>query len=196
MFGKIAQDIVLHQFFMQLEQLNLSYLANEDRILCKVGLSSEAPDGPKNEIQFFFTRRLLQLMWPVLMESIASHLRLNRPEAAFASEELVNMDHDEAIQKISESGNFDQEYDGNNRNILNGERPYLLETVKIHLQKNEPLWLQFFPTQGGTVDLKLHTELLHGFCKLLIDTEKLAGWNLDLVLPKSEEFSKPAHLLN
>jgi len=67
MFGKIAQDIVLHQFFMQLEQLNLSYLANEDRILCKVGLSSEAPDGPKNEIQFFFTRRLLQLMWPVLM---------------------------------------------------------------------------------------------------------------------------------
>lgn len=181
---------------MQLEQLNLTYLANEDRILCKVGLSAESADAPKNEIQLFFTRRLLQLMWPVLMESIASHLRLNRPEAAFASEELVNMDHDEAIQRIAESGNFDQRYDSTDRNILSGDHPYLLETVKFHLQKDEPLWLQFFPMQGNTVDLKLHNELLHGFCKLLIDTEKAAGWGLDLVLPKSEEFHKPAHLLN
>lgn len=181
---------------MLLEQLNLSYLADEDRILCKVGLSAETANGPKNEIQLYFTRRLLRMMWPVMMEAMTSHLRINRPEAAFASEELMNMDHDEAVQKIAEDGNFDQEYDSSNRHVLNGERPYLPITVKFHLQKDEPFWLQFFPSQGGTVDLKLNTELLHGFCKLMIDTEKLAGWELDLKLPKSEEFEKPAYLLN
>lgn len=182
---------------MHLEQLNLSYLPAEDRILLRVGLSAASQDAKeKHEVQIFLTRRMLKLMWPAMMEATTAHLRLNRPEAAFASEELLNMDHDEAIQHIAETGNFDRAYDGEDRKILNGERPFLLETIKFHLQKDAPLWLQFFPVQGGTVDLKLDTELLHGFCKLLIDSERASGWGLDLVLPKSEELNKPAHLLN
>ena len=78
---------------MHLEQLNLRYLADEDRILLRIGFSSHEADVAKQEIQLFFTRRILQKMWPVLMNSITSHLRINRPEAAFASSDLVNMQH-------------------------------------------------------------------------------------------------------
>jgi hypothetical protein len=131
-----------------------------------------------------------------MMEAISAHMRLNRPEAAFASEELINIEYQKAVDTIKESGNFDQAYSEENRKALNGERPFLLETVKFHLKANAALWIQFFPTQGGTVDLRLETSLLHGFCKLLIDAEKASGWGLDLSLPKPEEMSVPAHLLN
>jgi hypothetical protein len=181
---------------MQLEQLNLTYRADEDRILLRVGFSSDNPEQPKQEIQLFFTRRMLQKLWPTMMEAISAHMRLNRPEAAFASSELVNMEHQQAIDNIKKSGNFDQAYSEDNRKTLNGERPLLLETIKFHLKANSPLWIQFFPTQGGTVDLRLETSLLHGFCKLLIDAEKASGWGLDLNLPKAEEMSVPAHMLN
>lgn len=181
---------------MHLEQLNLTYIPTEDRILLRVGLNDPSGQEEKQEVQIFFTRRMLNLMWPAMMEAITAHMRLNRPETAFASEEILNMDHDEAIQNIAESGNFDRAYDSDNRKIVNGERPFLLNTIKFHLQKDAPLWIQFFPEQGGTVDLKLDTDLLHGFCKLLIDSERASGWGLDLVLPKAEEFTKPAHLLN
>jgi hypothetical protein len=181
---------------MPLEQLNLTYLTDEDRILLRIGFSTEDTDQSKQELQIFFTRRLLQKLWPTMMEAISAHMRLNRPEAAFASDELVNLEHQNALDKIKQSGNFDQAYTQENRKALNGERPFLLETVKFHLKAKAALWIQFFPTQGGTVDLRLETSLLHGFCKLLIDAEKASGWGLDLSLPKPEEMSVPAHLLN
>jgi hypothetical protein len=56
--------------------------------------------------------------------------------------------------------------------------------------------MQFITQKGETVDLKLETSLLHGFCKLLIDAEKASEWGLDISLPKIEEMSVPAHLLN
>lgn len=181
---------------MHLEQLNLTYLTDEDRILLRIGFSSEEAEPSKQELQIFFTRRLLQKMWPTLMEAIGAHMRLNRPEAAFASDELVNMEHQNAVDKIKQSGNFDQAYSDENRTPVNGERPFLIETIKFHLKVNAALWIQFFPTQGGTVDLRLETSLLHGFCKLLIDAEKVSSWDLNLSLPKPEEMLVPAHLLN
>ena len=108
----------------------------------------------------------------------------------------MNMEHQEAVQNITESGNFGQNYEAENRTALNGERPFLITTIKFHLQKDAPLWMQLFSENGETIDLKLNTELLHGFCKLLIDLEKRSGWGLDLVMPKTEEMSVPAHMLN
>ncbi|MFA9275515.1 MAG: hypothetical protein ACEQSE_11655 [Candidatus Aquirickettsiella gammari] len=181
---------------MHLEQLNLTYLLNEDRILLRIAFSVKDAAQEKQEIQLFFTRRMLQRLWPTMMEAISSHMRLNRPETAFASDELVNFEHQQAIDAINESGNFNHAYETENRKSLNGERPLLLETIKFHLQPNAPLWIQFITQENGTIDLKLETSLLHGFCKLLIDAEKISGWDLQLSLPNVEEMSVPAHLLN
>ena len=79
---------------------------------------------------------------------------------------------------------------------MNGERPLLLDSIKFHLQANAPFWIQFIPQTGGSIDLKLETHLLHGFCKLILDAEKKACWGLDLNLPGSEEMHVPAHMLN
>ncbi|MBY0574485.1 MAG: hypothetical protein K2P84_12460 [Undibacterium sp.] len=187
---------------MHLEQLNLSYLLHEDRILLRIGFADTAAEEAndhklnKQEIQLFLTRRMLQRMWPTMMEAITSHLRINRPEAAFASSDILNMQHKQAVTAIAESGNFSQAYEADNRQNVTGALPLLLETVKFHLQAKSAFWIQFIPLQGGAVDLKLTPSLLHGFCKLLIDAEKLSGWDLGLHLPESEAMNIPAHLLN
>lgn len=184
---------------MYLEQLNLTYLINEDRIVLKIGIfakNKETNSNEKQEIQLFITRRMLQRLWPVLMESISSHMRINRPEAAFASEELVSMEHEQAIGKIKEEGNFSHAYESDNRKPLHGERPLLVDSIKFYLKANAPFWIQFIVQPNQTIDLKLETNLLHGFCKLLIDAEKISEWNLDLSLPKADEMSIPSHLLN
>jgi hypothetical protein len=181
---------------MHLEQLNLTYLPNEDRILLRIGFADVNPDEQKQELQVFFTRRMLQRLWPIMMDAITSHMRINRPEAAFASADLVQMEHQKAVDDFKESGNFNQSYDAEKRKSINGERPMLLETVKFHLSANAPFWIQFIPQNGGSVDLKLETPLLHGFCKLLVDAEKASDWRLELALPGVEEMHVPAHLLN
>lgn len=184
---------------MHLEQLNLTYLINEDRILLRIGFSTrnkETELDEKQEVQLFITRRMLQRLWPVLMESISSHMRLNRPETAFASEELIQIEHEEAVDQIKEEGNFGQSYQSEERKAIHGEVPLLLESINFHLKANSPLVIQFIAQQGQSIDLQLENNLLHGFCKLLIDAERAAGWDLALSLPKAEEMSVPAHLLN
>ncbi|MBR7801297.1 hypothetical protein [Undibacterium fentianense] len=181
---------------MHLEQLNLTYLPQEDRILLRIGFFVKDADPEKQEVQIFFTRRMLQRMWPTLMEAIGSHMRLNRPETAFASDELVNLEHKKAVDTIKEKGNFSQAYDADKRKSMNGERPLLLETIKFHLKPDAPLWLQFITPENGSIDLKLETSLIHGFCKLLIDAERASGWGLELSLPKVDEIGVPPHLLN
>ena len=54
---------------MHLEQLNLTYLSNEDRILLRIGFFVKDAEQEKQEIQLFFTRRMLQRLWPTLMEA-------------------------------------------------------------------------------------------------------------------------------
>ena len=181
---------------MHLEQLNLTYNPAEDRILLRIGFSVKDAEQEKQQIQIFITRRMLQRLWPTLIEAITSHMRLNRPETAFASQELVNYEHQKAVDAIKESGNFGKSFEADKRKPLHGDHPLLLETIKFHLKADAPLWIQFITQKGDTVDLSLETSLLHGFCKLLIDAEKASEWGLDISLPKIEEISVPAHLLN
>ncbi len=181
---------------MHLEQLNLSYLISEDRIVLKIGFSLAEHEEIKKEIQVFLTRRMLKKMWPTLMEAISAHMRINRPEAAFASDELVEMERENALNAMRDGGNFDQAYDDVQRESVHGTKPLLLDRIQFHLKLNEAFWIQFFPQEGGTIDLKLETPLLHGFCKLLIDAEKSSDWDLQLTLPSSEQLHIPAHRLN
>jgi hypothetical protein len=181
---------------MNLEQINLSYQPNEDRILLKIGIGSDDADPEKQEILLFITRRLLQLFWPVMTQAMATQITLDRPEAAFASADLVQMEFQEAISTITEGGNFAQPYVEQERVRPLGELPLLLESITFHLRANEPLGLQLIPAGGGNIDLQLPATLLHGLCKLLQDAANEGQWGLTLTMPGSEQFTAQARTLN
>ena len=44
---------------------------------------------------------------------------------------------------------------------------------------------------GGKVKLALNQKLLHGLCKLLIETTAKAGWDLDLAVGDAAGFVVP-----
>lgn len=181
---------------MNLEQINLSYQQNEDRILLRIGFSAAQEGGQKQEVLAFLTRRLLQNLWPVLLQAMATQITLDRPEAAFASAEIVQMEHQEAVSTIAAGGNFAQPYETGNRDWPLGALPLLLESIQFHLSANQPLGMQLIPFGQGNIDLRLPSQVLHGFCKLLQEAAEEAHWGLELVMPGGEQQAAPSRLLN
>lgn len=165
---------------MNLEQFNLTYIPQEDRILFRIGFSATAPETQKQEIKIAFTRRLLKLLWPTLIEALMTQMRMDRPEAAFASQDLVQMEHQNSVEHIAANGQFAQAYDTENRSWPLGEEALLLDSVKFHLDPKKPLGMQLITLTGSSIDLKLPIELMHGFCKLLQEAVKAAQWDLEL----------------
>jgi hypothetical protein len=181
---------------MNLEQFNLSFIPQEDRILFRIGFSATPPKTQKQEIKIVFTRRLVKLLWPILVESLLTQKRMDRPEAAFASQDLVQMEHHSSVTAIAENGQFGQAYDAENRSSPLGEEPLLLDSVKFHLDPHKPLRMQLISLKGTSIDLKLTIELMHGFCKLLQDSVKAAEWDLDLNSLESELSNNNSRMLN
>lgn len=197
---------------MNLEQLHLAYRLDHDRILLRMSFSpAEASDEEyeegekaqtnerevlKQEIRIFITRRLLKNLWPVMMQALATQVSLDRPEAAFASQDLVQMAHHESVNAIKESGSFNTPYTEEARTSPLGDEPILLESIKFHLNVNQPLHMQLIPFNGGNIDMHFPSSILHGFCKLLQDAEKEAQWDLELNLPSSSIEHMGSGLLN
>lgn len=181
---------------MNLEQLHLSYLINEDRILLKMGFLTTNDAPTRQEIQIYITRRLLHNLWPVLLKAMATQISIDRPEAAFASDELVQMEYQQAVTAMTESGNFSRPYDDGERDSPLGDTPLLLESINFNMTLHQPLCMQLLPFKGGSIDMRLPAPILHGFCKLLQDTAQEAQWGLDLSMPGSEQINAPSRILN
>lgn len=181
---------------MNLEQINLSYQQNEDRILLRIGFGATHEGGQKQEVLFFLTRRLLQNLWPVLLQAMTTQITLDRPEAAFASAEIVQMEFAQAVSNIAASGNFAQAYEAKDRECPLGALPLLLESIQFHLNANQPLDMQLIPFGQGKIDLRLPSEVMHGFCKLLQEAAAEAHWGLKLVMPGTEQDTAHSRLLN
>jgi hypothetical protein len=181
---------------MNLEQLNLSYLPQEDRILFRIGFSSPDEESAKQEIKILLTRRLVQRLWPTLIEALLTQIRLNQPGASFASQELIKMQHQHSVETFAEDGNFSQDYDAENRTSPLGETPLLLDAIKFHLDPQKPLNIQFIAVNGTNIDLKMPMEMVHGFCKLLQEAVRKADWELDLSMLEDDLLPNTNQLLN
>jgi hypothetical protein len=171
---------------MNLEQFNLTYFAQEDRILFRIGFSATPPETQKQEIKIIFTRRLVKLLWPTLIEALITQMRIDRPEAALASHDLVQIEHQHCVEHIAANGQFAQAYDAKYRSSPLGDEALLLDSVKFHLDAKQAIGMQLITLTGTSIDLKLPIELMHGFCKLLQEAVKAAQWDLELTSLETE----------
>jgi hypothetical protein len=93
------------------------------------------------------------------------------------------MQYQEALNTITENGNFDVPYSDEEKMMPFGESPALLKEIKFHLHAHQPLHIQFFLFSGNQIDIQLPVSILHGFCKLLQETEQKTEWDLNLSWP-------------
>jgi len=93
---------------MDLHQIQITYQAGEDRILCRTSFKAE--DGNLQEIRAWLTRRLVRKLWPGIINAMATKITMDKPQAAHASADIVSMEHQACVDGIKGSGNFTNAY--------------------------------------------------------------------------------------
>ncbi|CAN5449231.1 hypothetical protein BH11PSE11_BH11PSE11_35460 [soil metagenome] len=179
---------------MDLHQLQLTFHADEDRILLRASFKSKS--GELQEMRAWLTRRLIGNMWPGVVRSLESQVRLERPHAAHASAEIVNLEHHASVSEIKAKGNFSTPFESTVGAFPADGAPMLVSAVRFTVNAGKPLRVNFTPAQGSGFEIAFSPTLLHGFCTLLQAAVRSAEWGIDLRLPDTARVDYGARVLN
>ncbi|MFZ6644708.1 hypothetical protein ACO0LO_03250 [Undibacterium sp. TJN25] len=181
---------------MELLQIQVTYQAEQDRILARFSFGEAGEGKEKQEIQAHITRRLLLQLWPTTLQALATQVVLNKPEAAHASADIVQMEHESLLKQMREDGGFANPYEAGAQTFPRGEAPLLIQTINFNIVAGAPICLQFFPAGEDAFEITLPESLMHGFCSLLQAAAREADWGVDLVIPGSERSATASYMLN
>jgi hypothetical protein len=161
---------------MTLNQLQLSYQVDQDRILLRASYTGK--DSPLQEIRAWLTRRLVNNLWPGIVKALETQVTLDQPQAAHAKAEIIGMAHQTTMAEITSRGDFAKPFNTEVQNYPAGETPILVNTAHFTLKARQPLRINFTPAQGSGFEIAFSPPLLHGFCTMLKDVVKSAQWIL------------------
>jgi hypothetical protein len=180
---------------MDLHQIQVTYQTEEDRILLRVSFRTE--DGALEEISAWLTRRLVRNLWPGIVKSLDTLVKLNQPQAAHASAEILSMEYQASVTQIKASGNFDIPFEAVADRYPFGEKPILVTVAQFHLHANEPVRISFTDINRESFDVTFTQTAMHAFCKLLQEAVRSAQWELTLQMPSfAPAESAPRRMLN
>lgn len=157
---------------MQLQQLNLSYEPDQDRLLLRISTAERL------EVRLWLTRRLVHALWPGLLQ-LMGQSPLARRAAGGAREQLVAFQHEQAIRASDFARPYTEEPLAP---ALPGD-PVLVCRVQLRAGADGAHHLALLPKAGPGFELRMTETLLHGFARLLQDTAGATGWDLPLQLP-------------
>ena len=174
---------------MALHQLQLTYLAEEDRILMR--LSFRAESGVLQEIRTWLTRRLVSNLWPGILRALETQIKLDQPQAAHASAEMVGMAHQGSLTAIKARGDFNLPFENPVQAFPPDGTPLLVTAAHFTIGAGQPVRINFTSANGDGFEVALTQEILHAFCRLLQDAAKTAEWGLSLNLPAASDEPAP-----
>jgi hypothetical protein len=178
---------------MELHQIQLTYSAEEDRVLYRA--SFRAHDGTLQEVRAWLTRRMVKALWSGIVDALETQVTLDRPQAAHASADIVNMEHHACIEEIKGRGNFSSQYEAGSTWPL-GETPLLIHTTDFMQNPDQPIRVNMVPAQGSGFEVAFTLAILHGFCSLLKDAVSKADWDMELVMPGAATPLSAPRILN
>jgi hypothetical protein len=158
---------------MNLERITVEFHAEEDRLMARVFFDKKA------EIQFCLTRRLVDRIWPVLLQVAQAKPDIQMQPNPEVRKALLGMQHEKALRDVKFSKATQQPA----REYLLGSAPMLVSRVRARRNEKGQTVLSLQPQQGNGVDLALSDTLLHGLMKLVQDTALKAAWDLALAIP-------------
>ena len=177
---------------MELHQIQVTYQAQEDRLLCRASFKAE--DGLQ-EVRAWLTRRLVKNLWPCIIDALEKQVALDKPQAAHASADIVGMEHHASVTKIRDSGCFTHAFESEVQTYPLGETPILVHQAQFTLLPNQPIRMSLTPAEGYGFEIAFNLTTLHGFCSLLKDAVEQAEWDMSLVMPGAT-VSAVARMLN
>ena len=184
-----------------IEQINLGYNQQEDRLLLKVGMVD------KSEIALWITRRICKSLWNLLQNShgqighvdqvmsqasgvvtsqaFSTEVALSAPPLDSTSTVPKSSQKDQAIAKFEqdivqrkslEVMDFSTEY-ATNRKALS-ESPILVVHCSIGLTETQATNLIFEAQQGESIKMGLTLELVVALSNMMQLATREAGWDL------------------
>ncbi|MEZ5454150.1 MAG: hypothetical protein R3E93_15225 [Thiothrix sp.] len=168
-------------------QLQIRYIEEEDRILLRMNTVAG------EEFRFWFTRRLLLRLWPILQEGLVSSPAARQQLDYSSRQAIMAFEHERAQSKAEFNNPFRE-----TENLPLGQDPLLIVRVGFRNKENGSFAFALKDNDGKGIDLSLTHDLLHLLCKLLDDAAQKSDWNMPELLQGVTETSAPvaAHRLN
>ena len=160
-----------------IEQINLGFNEQEDRLLLKVGLAD------KTEVAVWVTRRVCKAMWSSLQSASNTLLPTASQFAAPTiatpdgkSQALESFIREADNQKKIENLDFKSEYITDRQ--ARSQEPMLAVQCMIVTIGSLPPQLELQCTNGQSVKMALTNELVHALTSMMQLATREAGWDL------------------
>ena len=155
-----------------IQQINLGYNAQQDRLLLKVGLSDNS------ELLLWLTQRITKQLWQMLNGEAhlpsATSIQTETPPQQAVEQFKHELQATEVLQKLD----FATEYQARTEVVNNGAM--LAVSVVIINVENRPPSLEMPCLEGITVRMNLTQELILALCNMLQLSAKEAAWQLGM----------------
>ncbi len=158
-----------------IQQINLGYNAEQDRLLFRVGLSDNT------ELLVWLTNRITNMMWSLLTGEAhlptATSIQAATPPEQAVEQFKQEMQAVDALQKMD----FKTEYQP--RPEVRNDGAMLAISVMLISHENKPSSLEMPCLEGVTVRMNLNQELTLAICNMLQLACKEAGWGVGHTAP-------------
>lgn len=165
---------------IRLHQIGINYNPEQDRMLLLIKMSD------MSEIRTWITRRYLKILWPTLIKSIGQYVEPEHQHDPVSKEAIMGFQHAEQVQKAD----FKTEFEKKVTSTPLGSEPLLLAKLSLKPGPSDHQTLGLFPKEGQGVELVLNDTMLHSLCKLIVDAQIVAEWDLEINIPGTEH-TKP-----
>lgn len=167
-----------------IEQINLGFNDQEDRLLLKLGLID------KTEIAVWISRRICKTMWGLLQGAQVTLLpsatmalgpTANTPDSK--TEVMESFAREVAEQKAIQHMDFKSEYT-TDRQTLTDEPMLAIQCIIISAENQLP-HLELQCKNGQAVKIALSNELVHAMTNMMQLATREAGWDLTMTADKN-----------
>lgn len=153
-----------------IQQLNLSYIADQDRLLLRIGLSDNS------ELMVWLSYRITRMIWQLLnLEAhlpSANSIQADTPPSQAVQQFQQEVQTAEVLQKMD----FKSPYTPRQEVVNN--QPMLVTNVLLHNQDGKAQALEMPCLEGISVRINLNQELILALCNMLQLSCKEAVWDL------------------
>ena len=185
---------------MRIHQLNIQYLAEEDRLIFKLNTH----EG--EEFQFFFTRRFVKILMPLIAEYLMK-IKAKTVMTEAQQDSISQFEHQHALSKtelkkpyqekpqeikspeVSQESELESETEITIESSVNSDDPILAHGFKLFPSNENNYQLCLFPKEGQGIEITIDKSILHSFYHLLEEGIKVAEWDLPVAF---NEISIPA----
>ncbi len=164
----------------QMHQMQFNYVPVEDRILFRINTTA------RQEFRFWMTRRYTAILW----QAVTDYIRKQQGDDvdpfanltdSIAEASQAEIKHQEAIA----DADFQTAYQESSYLPL-GDEPKVLFSIGIRTNDQGQTMICLHPQGNEGIEMVINDQIAHSMCQLVIETNRKAKWDLDLVFKKTD----------